>query len=177
MIEELQEIRAKANPITSDGRRTDKSVAFLSDDGIYDPKAVRAKHRRVAQLIAMGYKNTAIAGILQCTPQNISDIRNSPMIQSLVHEIQSGQDEQAKTIADEITRMQPKALAVLEEVIDDLDDQCGYSLRSKVAMHMLALGGHSPVKKVDVNQTNINLSKTQIELIRQRATETKLFEE
>jgi len=81
----------------------------------YNIKKIRDNHREVARLIALGYNNVDAAEIIGCSPQTISNLRNNPLMQTLVDELSSKRDEDTMSITKRVLEAAPIAISLLEE--------------------------------------------------------------
>lgn len=85
------------------------------------PKGMWEQHHVIARLIAAGRRNGEIAEIVGCTPQTVSNVRNNPQVQAMIKGLMSKADEKAIDIAVQIKNIAPKAVEVLQELMEGGD--------------------------------------------------------
>ena len=74
-------------------------------------------HAEITRRILLGQKNTIIAESLGCTPQTVSNVRNSPIIQDRLALMRGARDAHTVDIARDIQEFAPTALELLKELI------------------------------------------------------------
>ena len=79
----------------------------------------------------------------------------------------SERDAHCVDVALHIKELAPKALAVLEDVLDNEDASLG--LRSKVAQDLLDRAGHGALNKFQTQVSHIHMTRDDIEQIKQTA--------
>lgn len=110
--------------------------------------AVQGRHRRMAQLVAVGMTVGQIAKQLDMTPQGVKWAMKSPIVSQHVKALQAAGDQNAINVHDEIKKMLPSCLEVLEECVTN--EELPMKLRSDRAIQVLAIAGYSPQKNVNV---------------------------
>jgi DNA-binding transcriptional MerR regulator len=132
----------------------------------YDIKQLWEHHHTILRMVALGMSNKEIADTVGCTPQTVSNVRNSPMAQGVLDQHREKLDEEVVTMAERINRFAPTALALLEDIIDGRRD-APMGLQAKTAENYLARAGYGPVHKaVNLSQ---HLTREDIERIKERA--------
>lgn len=128
-------------------------------------------HHEIARRIVLGQKNTEIAKVLACTPQTVSNVRNSPVVQEHVSVMRGARDADTVDLAKEIQEIAPVALALLKDVINGEGDgtSASIALRAKESNNMLARVGHGVPHKIQAETTSIHLTTSDIADIKQRA--------
>ncbi len=127
-------------------------------------------HHEIARRLLLGQKNTVIAQALNCHPQTISLIRNSPVVQDHLDLMKGAADANAVDVAQRITEMAPEALDVLKEVLE-AKETASLSLRAKVAGDILDRAGHSAIRTVRTEGIHAHLTSDDLERIKARALE------
>lgn len=128
-------------------------------------RALWDKHHEVIRLIVLGKTNVEIARLLGCTKENISTIRNEPLVQAQVASLTSQADAEIVDITKRIAEIAPKAIDKLEQVLDSTETNA--ALQVTVARDLLDRAGHGAVKQHQVVSTH--LSKEDLSEIKNRA--------
>ena len=76
-------------------------------------------HHEILRRLVIGQKPVDIAEELGITPQTVSNVRNSPIVQRQIKMLQSQRDADAVTIRDRIDFIAPKAVQLLEKKLDE----------------------------------------------------------
>lgn len=125
----------------------------ISDDRQFDLKHIREVHHTMKRMCLLGYSNKEIAQATGVSVQSVGNVLGSAIMRRELELARATLDKKALDIAAEVAGMAPKALAVLEQILDD--DDAPIALRAKVAMDNLSRNGVSPVQRgsLDVNHT------------------------
>jgi transcriptional regulator len=134
-----------------------------------DIKQLWDHHHEILRLIVLGHTNVHIAEMLGCTPQNVSDTRNSPLGREFIERGRAARDAEMANIAARISAHIPKALKLLEDIIDGNYEGASLSLRAKYASMHLGRGGFGEITKTAT--MNAHLSADEIGAIKNRAIE------
>lgn len=110
--------------------------------------AIQGRHRRMAQLAAVGMTVGQIAKQLDMTVHGVKYAMKSPIVSQHVRALQAAGDQQAINVHDEIKRMLPACLEVLETCVTD--EELPMKLRSDRAIQVLSMAGYGPQKNVNV---------------------------
>jgi DNA-binding transcriptional MerR regulator len=137
-----------------------------SEDRQYQAKHLWERHKIMKRMAVLGYSHKDIAETVGCTPQTVSNVLNSAMMKKEISLMQAALDNHTIDVAKEIQTMHPKALLVLNEILED--DDAPLSLRAKVAMDNLSRGGFSPVVR-GVFDHSYHFSAEEIEALKQDA--------
>jgi hypothetical protein len=135
----------------------------------YNVKSLWDHHQQMLRLIALGRSNVEIAEAMDCTPQSVSNLRNSPVAKVKLEQLKRTLDEEAVDIGTRIQEFAPVALRLLEDVISGRDPDASISLRAKYASLHLSRAGFGEVKKVA--SINTHLTRDDIEDIKRRAVD------
>lgn len=109
---------------------------------------ITGRHRKIAQLVAVGLTVAQIAERLGVTKQAVAYALKSPIVSQHVKALQTGNDRQAMDVHAEIKKMLPSCIEVLNDCITD--DEQPMKLRSDRALQVLAIAGYGPQKNVNV---------------------------
>lgn len=123
-------------------------------------------HHEVVRLLLIGMKHVDIANTLGVSEVMVSYTANSAIVQRQLMMMRAARDASAIDISARIKGLLPKAVAVLEET---MEESVLPQLRLAAAKDVLDRGGHPAVKGLDVRQTNTYFSKDEIAEIKQRA--------
>jgi Bacterial regulatory proteins, luxR family len=135
----------------------------------YNIQALWDHHHEIARRLALGQSNVEIAEQLNITPQTVSNFRNSPLGKKVLSQLQEQLYSETIDVAKRIQDFAPKALALIEEIIEGKHKQASLALRAKYASQHLGRAGYGELKKVAIASTS--LSRDEIDEIKQRARE------
>ena len=133
----------------------------------YNVQALWEKHHEITRQIVEGRTNMAIAADLGCTPQTISNVRNSPLAKSEIERLSGERDEVTMNVARRIEEFAPVALDLIESIVRGRVPEASIALRAKLASSQLARAGYGEVHKMQ--SLHAELSREDIEQIKQRA--------
>lgn len=108
----------------------------------YSIQKIWDRHNEIIRLILLGQDNISIARELGVTPQNVSDVRNSPIVRERLEILQEERDASAVDISKRISRLAPKALDVMDEILRG-EAACTAGDRLRAAVDVLDRGGYS----------------------------------
>lgn len=132
----------------------------------YEVSHLWERHHMMKRLCIAGASHTDIAEACGVTKATVSNILNSSIMRREIELARGALDKQAGDIAMEIKRLHPKAMQVLESILDDLN--APIALKAKVAMDNLSRGGYSPVVRGSLDITH-SFSREELEAIKQDA--------
>lgn len=159
-----------------------KGVDYSDSDRIQDrrkkPSGVRKVwqvatiwelHEEIARRIVLGQKNVDIAEAVKCSPQTVSNVRNSPVVQDKLALMRGARDAYTIDIARDIQEFAPEALQLLKDVIKrkGSGENASIALSARTAESWLDRAGHAPVRKEAV--IHQSLTKEEIDQIKSRA--------
>ena len=125
-------------------------------------------HKEISRRIFLGQKNVVIAEALGCTAQFVCMVRNSPVVKEHTEMMQGAADANCLDVAQRIQEMAPKALNVLEEILDTKNNpSISPALRFRAAESILDRSGNSKIIKSQ--NLNMNMGKDDLEAIKERA--------
>lgn len=133
----------------------------------YNIKQVWAHHHEIVRMVVLGMSNVEIAEKLNITPQTVSNVRNSPLVDDIIKKLMAERDADAVSVAKRIEAFTPVAVQLLEGVIAGNVPGASIALRAKYADRHLARTGYGVVTKVQ--SLHGTLSKDDIEDIKARA--------
>ena len=133
----------------------------------YDIKALWEKHAEITRQVVLGRTNVDIAESIGCTPQTVSNVRNSPLAKARIDSMSEQRDSETVSIAKRIEEFAPVALELLEEIVSGNIPEASIALRAKVASSHLGRAGYGEVHKAHI--LSQHLSREDIERIKLRA--------
>lgn len=108
-------------------------------------KKLWGRHKEVARLHTLGFKNFEIADLLGITKATVINNLNSSLVKEELARLGALRDKGAIDIARDIDDMLPLALDTMRTIMAN-GSKDGDKLKS--AIRVLDMGGHSPVKKI-----------------------------
>lgn len=142
---------------------------FVAKVRRYDAKKLTELHHNILRLHMLGYKGREIAEKLGCSTMTVSNALNSSLGRFQTSIIRAELDGTAVEAAKQIRQLAPKAIRLIEEVMDD--DEAPISVRLRAAQDALDRAGFAAVKKVDMRNTSVSLTKDDLESLKQAALE------
>ncbi len=133
----------------------------------YEIKELWAKHREISRQVMLGATNVAIADAIGCTPQTVSNVRNSPLGKAEIARLAAERDVDAISISQRIEEFAPVALTLIEQIVRGEVPEASIALRAKLASTHLARAGYGEVHKVQA--LHAHLTRDEIEAIKERA--------
>jgi len=140
------------------------------------------RHHQMARLLLLGYTNKEVAEVLGCTPQNVSDVRNSPVFQEKMAVLRDAADDEAVDVIGQMKKDAGKSLRILEQMRDGELTQDA-KLRAQVAQDLLDRAGYGKIQKVEGRHAVAYLDAEALERIknlahgRREAVEAEVVEE
>lgn len=133
----------------------------------YQPKQLNNRHHEILRLSLLGFSNKEIAEKLDCTPATVSIALNSGLGRVHSSILRSEADGVAVEVAKRIREIAPKAIAIVSEIMEDAEVPSHTRLRA--AQDLLDRAGFAPVKKVDMNSTNVSLTANDLDNLKEVA--------
>ena len=133
----------------------------------YQIKELWDRHHEINRRILLGQKIKEIAEDLNISEATVSYTKNSKLAQDELNVLKAARDASSVDVAMQIKEIAPRALEVLEEVIEG--DDSSLSLKAKVATDLLDRAGHSAPKKMIGAMMHEHFTKDDIIKIKERA--------
>lgn len=126
-------------------------------------------HHEICRHVLLGMKNVDIAAKLGCTPQTVSNVRNSPIVKHRLRELGQARDAVAVNFAAEVQARASRAFEILDEALMDETGEVPLMMRLKEANNIL-----DRVERVEgIGQRNLHLhahlTADDIEKLKERA--------
>lgn len=147
----------------NDARRDPDKKGFKVTE-LYDT------HREIMRMAVTGMKQADIARELGVSEVMVSYTMNSPIVKREMELMRSARDLDAVDVAKRIQEVAPRALEVLEDLLETAND----SIRFRAATDVLDRAGHAAVKTLRTESLSVHLNKDDLEEIKQRAREIGL---
>lgn len=132
------------------------------------------KHHEIARLILLGIKNVEIAQRLNISEQQVSNVKNSPVVKEKLDLMQTARDVGSINLAKEIADLAPIALGRIKEVLETgqvMGREASASQILKEANNVLDRDQGKAIQRVDSRHLNATLSMEDIERIKQKAAD------
>jgi hypothetical protein len=152
----LTESRAKPTEETLfvpgflDKRVTDKRFALArgKERKTWQVEQVWELHHEITRRIFLGQKNTVIATAVGCDKQQVSNVRNSAIVQEQLRAMQVAATLDVVDVKRIINEIAPRAVEVLKEVMEAAETPP--ATRVSAAKDLLDRAGHGAVQQVQV---------------------------
>jgi hypothetical protein len=140
-----------------------------NQSGTYEPQKLNATHREILRLVSLGYKGTMISKMLGCTPQTVYNIKNSPLGQALLDEIQEARTGSVKDVQKRLQEASPLAAEI---VVDIMQEGKKESNKLKSALKVLEMTGHKPGETH--NHNHLHMTKDDLNEIKGRVQDEEI---
>lgn len=94
-------------------------------------------HHEICRRVLVGEKNVEIARALKCTPQTVSNVRNSPIVKYRLRKMQEERDAKAIDLSAEVNARALRAFEIIDEALYAENDEVPLSMRLKEANNLL----------------------------------------
>ena len=127
-------------------------------------KKLWGRHKEVARLHILGFRNIEIAELLGITTATVVNNLNSTLVKQELARLSLLRDKGAIDIAKDIKDILPLAVNTVKDIMVNGSKEGD---RLKSAIRVLDMGGHSPVKRMLI--ANAVFGKDDLEEIKRRA--------
>lgn len=160
----------------SSDRGPDLRTVHPSERKTFEVDKMWEIHKEIARLIHLGFSNVAIAERLGVTPTMVSYTRNSRVVKDKLEIMSGARDADTIDIKKRIELGLPKALQLLEKIIDGDSGALGanpsLNLRATTAEKWLNRGGHPEQRPQPQMHLHGHFDAADIERIKQRARDS-----
>lgn len=132
-------------------------------------QALRGHHHDIIRMHSLGATNEQIAAHTGVTTATVSNVLRSLPAREVMDGIRADTAMKTIDVVKQIKDMVPRALQVMEEIMDNEDVSAAVRLRA--ATDLMDRAGHGAVKKVDMRSTSVSLTQDDLEKIKRRAME------
>lgn len=129
-------------PRERDRRRKDRRTFEVSE--------MKELHHEIVRLHVAGTSNKDIAKALSVSEQMVSYTLNSKIVQGKIDLMRASRDADIIDLTREIRGKAPKALKLLEDIIDDHGEKHGMALAARTAENWMNRAGYTPVQKAQL---------------------------
>lgn len=130
----------------------------------YEPKQLNPLHHEILRRALLGDSHKDIATALDCTVATVSNAVNSGLGRDKLQTMTAVADINSVELAQQIRETAPKALAIIQEILDS--DTANYATKFRAATDILDRAGHGAVKKVDIRKSATELSIEELERLK-----------
>ena len=128
-------------------------------------------HHEVCRLALIGMKQVDIANHLGVSPVMVSYTLRSPIVQRQLNQLKAVRDLDAIDVSKEIQELAPRAVKVLEELMDNELP----NIKLKAATDILDRAGHAAVRTLRTENIHAHFTADEISDIKKRAREVGLL--
>lgn len=128
-------------------------------------------HHEIVRMALIGMKHVEIAKTLGVSPVTVSYTLRSPIVMRQLEEMRAVRDLGAVDVAKQIKELAPKAVEILEELLDN--EMANVQL--KAAESVLDRAGYAPVQRVKVDGDVRHFTTIEISEIKNRARDIGLL--
>ena len=128
-------------------------------------------HHEVCRLALIGMKQVDIANHLSVSPVMVSYTLRSPIVQRQLNQLKAVRDLDAIDVSKEIQELAPRAVKVLEELMDNELP----NIKLKAATDILDRAGHAAVRTLRTENIHAHFTADEITDIKKRAREVGLL--
>lgn len=136
----------------------------------YEVEQLWDVHHEIMRLSLIGLKRKDIAAQLGITEQMVGYTLRSSIVERQMDNMRASRDVQAVDISVEIKNLAPKAVEVLEDLLD-----CELpNIRLKAAADVLDRAGYAAVRTIRTDNVHVHFTPSEIEEIKKNAKEVGL---
>lgn len=135
----------------------------------YAPAELGDAHREIVRLYALGTPMQDIAEQMKCTRHHVRYVVNSPMGILMRQDLQQRRDDATVDVTATLARMCPKAVEVMNEVLEGSLDGASLPLRVRVCESILDRAGYGRVTKTQSQSLTASLTAEDIMMLQERA--------
>ena len=128
-------------------------------------------HHEVCRLALIGMKQVDIATHLGVSPVMVSYTLRSPIVKRQLAQLHAVRDLEAIDVANEIKNLAPKAVEILEDLMNSENENTKF----KAATDVLDRAGHAAVKTLRTENIHAHFTNDEIADIKKRAKEVGLL--
>ena len=147
---------------------------FSANGRKYQIQRVWEIHHEICRLAVIGVKHIDIAKQLNITEASVSNCLNSAVVKEHLHVMRLARDASSIDVAKQIQEMAPKALQLLDDVLEGSKD-ASLGQQISVATDVLDRAGYAPPKVIKGEFAHAILTKEDIEDIKRGARTEKVL--
>jgi len=131
-------------------------------------------HHEIVRRLVLGQKNREIAHALNVSEQMVSYTRNSKIVRGKLDIMRAARDAETIDIATEIREKAPKALRLLEDIIDDHGETHSMALAAKTAESWMDRAGYGAPRNIQMLGLVAHFTPEEIEKLKSDAMQDGL---
>lgn len=165
-------------PDRQDGRRSTCMAGEVPKKKGWQVAEMWDNHHEIARRIILGQSNVEIAEALNVTPQQVSNVKNSPVVQDKITIMRAARDAGTIDLAKEIADLAPIALQRVREALETgavLGRELSGSAIMKEANGIVDREIGKPTQRIDTRNIHGHFTMDDIERIKERARELAGF--
>jgi len=142
----------------------------------YSVQALHERHHQMLRLALIGHQTSEIAEILGVTPQNVSDVLNSPLAAEQLSVMKVAADTKAIDIARMLQEEAPKCLELLKQIREGKElsgERPTLKLRMEAAESLLDRQGTSKIQNIRGLVGHAIVTDEVLQEIKEKATAAK----
>lgn len=146
------------------------NIALPVRKSSYVPAELGEAHREIIRLFTLGASAQDIAAQMKCSRQHVRYVVNSPMGVIMRQDLQDRRDDKVSDVTASLADMCPKAIEVMNDVMEGDIDGASLSLRVRVCESVLDRAGYGKVTKTQSSNLTASLTAEDIIALQERAT-------
>lgn len=165
-------------PDRKDARRSPLAAGEVPKKKGWQVAEMWDRHHEIARRIILGQSNVEIGEALNVTPQQVSNVRNSPVVQDKITIMRAARDAGTIDLAKEIADLAPIALQRVREALETgqvLGRELSGSAIMKEANGIVDREIGKPTQRIDTRNVHGHFTMDDIERIKERARELAGF--
>ena len=134
----------------------------------YQVKELRERHEQIVRMAALGMRRKDIAEATGFTPITVTNCLRSPLAQARLAQLRDSADSDTVDIIGRINGMLDEVLDLVQDVIAG-EEAAPVAVRLSAGFKLLAIAGHSPVQRAQIQVSRATLGPDDIEELKKRA--------
>ena len=134
-----------------------------------DLKHLQEQHREILRRLVAGQRPKAIARVLGIDKNTVYRIKGSTLGRNYLERLHDKAEDNLSDMQNRFSDHAPLALAVIEEIVADEDNDISPSVRLNAAKDLLDRAGHAPIKQVEEKIQHHMFNQDDIESMKKRA--------
>lgn len=130
------------------------------------------KHHEIARLLILGHNNQEIAKMVNCSSQQVSNVKNSPVVKDKCAILRAVRDTESIDLRKEIAALAPLAVQRMKEALEEGSvlgkDLTGANIL-KEANNMLDRELGKATQTLETKNAHVHFTKDDIEAIKEKA--------
>ena len=135
----------------------------------YAPAELGEAHREIIRMHTLGAAIHEIAEEMGCSRHHVRYVLNSPLAMEMRKELQQRRDDECVDVTARLAKLCPKAMDVMEGVLDGEVEGASLSLRVRVCESILDRAGFGKITKTQNQNLNASLTAEDILNLQRRA--------